>query len=59
MSLELLVEVSSKQNRRIAKIKKLQEEHDIFPALRDASSSSDDDGTTPKASASPLDRGIA
>ena len=54
-SVEILVDLSAKQNRRIAKIKKLQANHDIFPTLSDESLSSDDeDNTKPSATASVL-----
>ena len=54
-SVDMLVEASAKQNRRIAKIKKLQEDHDIFPDSDDDSSS--DDELVTKASQSALARG--
>ena len=55
MSLELLVEVSSKQNRRIAKIKKLQEDQNMFASSGDKSSS--DEELMSKATQSALGRG--
>ena len=54
-SVDMLVEAGAKQNRRIAKIKKLQEDHDIFPDSDDDSPS--DDELVTKASQSALARG--
>ena len=54
-SVDMLVELGAKQNRRIAKIKKLQEDADIFPSSGDESSS--DDKLMAKATQSALGRG--
>ena len=54
-SVDMLVEVVARQNRRIAKIKKLQEDHDIFPSSDDDSSSGDE--LMAKATQSALARG--
>ena len=54
-SVDMLVELGAKQNRRIAKIKKLQEDADIFPSSGDESSS--DDELMAKATQSALGRG--
>ena len=41
-SVDMLVDLGAKQHRRIAKIKKLQENADIFPSSDDDSSSGDE-----------------
>ena len=55
-SVDMLVDLGAKQNRRIAKIKKLQEDHDMFANSSDESSS-DEDKSTSKATQSALGRG--
>ena len=54
-SVDMLVEVGAKQNRRIAKIKKLQEDNLMFASSDDDSSSGDE--LVAKASQSALARG--
>ena len=54
-SVDMLVDLGAKQHRRIAKIKKLQENADIFPSSDDDSSSGDE--LMAKATQSALARG--
>ena len=55
ISLDALIGVNSTQNHRIAKIKKIHEDADIFGSISD--SSFDKDDTIPKSSTLALGRG--